>query len=76
MIDFSRNHLQEGHLSIMWKDTTFNYAYFLWFEDNTGAPLKPTVFPANASKALSQPGVLCGDFYRYVQRQLLQRNIA
>nr|CAD7263622.1 unnamed protein product [Timema shepardi] len=33
MVDFSRSHLQEGHMAIMWKDTTFNYAYFLWFED-------------------------------------------
>lgn len=35
MIEQSRMHLQEGHMSIMWKDTTFNYAYFLWFEDNS-----------------------------------------
>jgi len=33
MIDFSRAHLVDGHISLMWKDTTFNYAYFLWFED-------------------------------------------
>lgn len=35
MVDNSRTHLQEGHFSVMWKDTTFNYAYFLWFEDNS-----------------------------------------
>lgn len=35
MVEQSRNHLQEGHFSIMWKDCTFNYAYFLWFEDNS-----------------------------------------
>uniref|UniRef100_A0A1Y1JYQ2 Hermansky-Pudlak syndrome 1 protein homolog n=1 Tax=Photinus pyralis TaxID=7054 RepID=A0A1Y1JYQ2_PHOPY len=64
MIHFSRNHLQEGHLSLMWKDTTFNYAYFLWFEDTSGTALKPTIFPTNASKALPQPGILCGDFYQ------------
>ncbi|XP_065169466.1 BLOC-3 complex member HPS1 isoform X2 [Atheta coriaria] len=64
MINFSRAHLQEGHLSLMWKDTTFNYAYFLWFEDTSGAPLKPTVFPTHASKVLPQPGIICGDFYQ------------
>ena len=35
MVEQSRVHLQEGHMSIMWKDTTFNYAYFLWFEDSS-----------------------------------------
>lgn len=35
MVEQSRVHLEEGHMSIMWKDTTFNYAYFLWFEDNS-----------------------------------------
>lgn len=33
MVEFSRLHLQEGHLAIMWRDTAFNYAYYLWFED-------------------------------------------
>jgi len=33
MVEFSREHLQEGHLAMIWKDTTFNYSYFLWFED-------------------------------------------
>lgn len=64
MINFSRIHLQEGHLSIMWKDVTFNYTYFLWFEDVSGAPLKPVIFPRNATKALPLPGILCGDFYQ------------
>lgn len=49
---------------MMWKDTTFNYAYFLWFEDKAGAPLKPRVFPTNSTKALPQAGILCGDFYQ------------
>ncbi|XP_039282991.1 Hermansky-Pudlak syndrome 1 protein homolog [Nilaparvata lugens] len=34
MIEFSRRHLEDGHLAFMWKDTTFNYAYYLWFEDD------------------------------------------
>lgn len=35
MVEQTRTHLQEGHFSIMWKDCTFNYAYFLWFEDRS-----------------------------------------
>ncbi|KAJ8928402.1 hypothetical protein NQ314_019067 [Rhamnusium bicolor] len=61
MINFARIHLQEGSSSLMWKDTTFNYAYFLWFEDNSGAPLKPAVIP-NCNLPL--PGILCEDFYQ------------
>jgi len=35
MVTFSREHMQQGHFSLMWKDSAFNYAYFLWFEDST-----------------------------------------
>lgn len=35
MVKFAREHMQQGHFSLMWKDTAFNYAYFLWFEDMT-----------------------------------------
>ncbi|KAJ8985700.1 hypothetical protein NQ317_014349 [Molorchus minor] len=61
MINFAKTHLQEGTMSLMWKDTTFNYAYFLWFEDNSGAPLKPSVFP---NSTLPLPGILYEDFYQ------------
>ncbi|GJQ86235.1 hypothetical protein Trydic_g8935 [Trypoxylus dichotomus] len=64
MINFSRTHLEEGHLSLIWKDTTFSYAYFVWFEDTSGSPVKPTIFPTHASKPLPQPGILSGDFYQ------------
>ncbi|XP_970712.2 BLOC-3 complex member HPS1 isoform X2 [Tribolium castaneum] len=64
MIKFSRNHLQEGNLSLMWKDTVFNYSYFLWFEDSSGTPMKPLVYPTNSSKALPLPGLLGNDFYQ------------
>nr|CAI5850418.1 unnamed protein product [Callosobruchus analis] len=60
MVNFTREHLQEGNMSLMWKDSTFNYAYFLWFEDTSGAPLKPANFPTNISQS---PGILCADFY-------------
>ncbi|KAG8224327.1 hypothetical protein J437_LFUL004283 [Ladona fulva] len=63
MVDFSREHLVEGHIAIMWKDNTFNYAYFLWFEDNYGSPLKVKVFPSSTLKQFPIPGILCGDFY-------------
>ncbi|XP_073997896.1 Hermansky-Pudlak syndrome 1 protein isoform X2 [Rhodnius prolixus] len=63
MVEFSRTHLQEGHLAIMWKDTAFNYAYYLWFEDMTGSPLKPKISPSVAVKSLPIPGVFSADFY-------------
>ncbi|KAJ4431514.1 hypothetical protein ANN_20112 [Periplaneta americana] len=64
MVEFSRTHLEEGHTAIMWKDTTFSYAYFLWFEDSSAAPMKPKIFPTAALKTFPRPGILCGDFYQ------------
>lgn len=64
MINFARKNLHTaGTLSLMWKDTTLNYSYFLWFEDQSGAPLKPSNFPQNN---LPLPGILCENFYEYV----------
>ncbi|XP_075223124.1 Hermansky-Pudlak syndrome 1 protein isoform X4 [Lycorma delicatula] len=64
MVELSRNHIRDGHLAFMWKDTTFNYAYYLWFEDCSGTPLKPKINPANVVKTLPMPGILAGDFYK------------
>ncbi|XP_034952324.1 Hermansky-Pudlak syndrome 1 protein homolog [Chelonus insularis] len=64
MIDQSRMHLQEGHFSVMWKDTTFNYAYFLWFEDSSGSPLKCKAYYHHQMKNFPVPGVLCADYYK------------
>ncbi|XP_050449468.1 BLOC-3 complex member HPS1 [Cataglyphis hispanica] len=65
MVEQSRMHLQEGHLSVMWKDTTFNYSYFLWFEDNSGcSPPKCKVYLNYIMKNFPVPGILCGDYYR------------
>ncbi|XP_042877301.1 Hermansky-Pudlak syndrome 1 protein homolog [Penaeus japonicus] len=64
MVEFARSHLAKGHLSLMWKDTTFSYAYFLWFEDGSGNPLKPGELDETISETLPLPGVLCEDFYR------------
>lgn len=61
MINFARKNLQAGTMSLIWKDTTFNYAYFLWFEDLSGAPLRSVAFP---DKNLTQPGILNEDFYK------------
>ncbi|KAK6624388.1 hypothetical protein RUM44_011247 [Polyplax serrata] len=64
MVDYSRSQLQEGHLSMMWKDTTFNYAYFLWFEKPSGSPLKPKIYPTAVVKNFPPPGIFIEDFYR------------
>ncbi|XP_069187903.1 BLOC-3 complex member HPS1 isoform X2 [Procambarus clarkii] len=64
MVEFAHTHITKGHLSLMWKDTTFSYAYFLWFEDSGGNPLKPGELDDSINEALPLPGVLCEDFYR------------
>ncbi|XP_011506371.1 PREDICTED: Hermansky-Pudlak syndrome 1 protein homolog isoform X2 [Ceratosolen solmsi marchali] len=64
MVEQSRIHLQEGHMSIMWKDTTFNYAYFLWFEDSSGSPLKCKTYFNHMLRNFPVPGIFCGDYYR------------
>ncbi|XP_014486622.1 PREDICTED: Hermansky-Pudlak syndrome 1 protein homolog isoform X2 [Dinoponera quadriceps] len=65
MVEQSRIHLQEGHLSVMWKDTIFNYSYFLWFEDSSGwSPPKCKVYLNHVMKNFPVPGILCGDYYR------------
>lgn len=64
MVEFAHTHLQQGNLSFMWKDTTFNYAYFLWFEDVSGSALKPKVHPPSSGKTFPIPGILVTDFYK------------
>ncbi|XP_044757484.1 Hermansky-Pudlak syndrome 1 protein homolog [Coccinella septempunctata] len=67
LIDFALQHLQEGTMSLMWKDTIFSYAYFLWFEDSNGTPLKSTVPLTNPNKTLPVPGLLNNDFYQKIK---------
>ncbi|XP_053659123.1 BLOC-3 complex member HPS1 [Anopheles marshallii] len=69
MVAFSRNYLDKGYMSMIWKDVTFSYAYFLWFEDEHGATLKPneppnhgTVVPATKPSLIA--GILAGDYYQ------------
>ncbi|KAK7069731.1 hybrid polyketide synthetase [Halocaridina rubra] len=69
MVEFARAHLAKGHLSLMWKDTTFSYAYFLWFEDGSGNPLKPGELEEGISDNVPLPGILCEDFYRAFSKQ-------
>lgn len=63
MVKFAREHMQQGHFSLMWKDTAFNYAYFLWFEDMTGTPIRGKQL-AMPWENYPMPGILCGDFYK------------
>lgn len=39
MVEFSRQHLKDGHFIVLWKDNTFTYSYFLWFEDQSVSDL-------------------------------------
>ncbi|XP_058065061.1 BLOC-3 complex member HPS1 isoform X2 [Anopheles bellator] len=70
MVDFSRTYLDKGYMSMIWKDVTFSYAYFLWFEDEHGTALKPNEPPNHGATGLpaTKPsliaGILAGDYYQ------------
>lgn len=75
MVEFSRSYLRDGHTRIMWKDPTFHYSYFLWFEEknNPGTAMKHPDFRSvhmaavTGAKPKLEPGVLTGssdDFYQ------------
>ncbi|XP_050090314.1 Hermansky-Pudlak syndrome 1 protein homolog isoform X1 [Anopheles aquasalis] len=70
MVDFARTYLDKGYMSMIWKDVTFSYAYFLWFEDEHGTALKPNEPPNHhgapglpATKPSLMAGILAGDYY-------------
>ncbi|XP_065092961.1 BLOC-3 complex member HPS1 [Ochlerotatus camptorhynchus] len=67
MVELSRTYLHKGHMSMIWKDVTFSYGYFLWFEDANGTALKPKEFPdfsAISTKPQLIAGILSGDYYQ------------
>lgn len=75
MVEFTRSYLKKGQTTVMWKDRTFHYSYFLWFEDLSGGILKCTLdlqqhflstgFGAggNGQKTPAEPGALPMDYY-------------
>lgn len=73
MVELSRNYLKKGHSIVMWKDKVFNYSYFLWFEDQSGGPMKlvdlqqhmvASAFSSNSFKPQFEPGLLAADYYQ------------
>lgn len=67
MVELSRTYLHKGHMSMIWKDVTFSYGYFLWFEDANGTALKPKEFPdfsTTSTKPQLIAGILSGDYYQ------------
>ncbi|XP_050543318.1 uncharacterized protein LOC126906659 [Daktulosphaira vitifoliae] len=60
MVNFSRHHLQNGHFIVLWRDITFTYSYFLWFEDQSGTSLKPK---SDSATLELFPGILSDDYY-------------
>jgi len=64
MVNFAREHMQQGHFSLMWKDNAFNYAYFLWFEDPSSQPIRAKHVHGLPLETYPLPGILCGDFYK------------
>lgn len=69
MVEFAWSHLKEGYTNVMWKDTIFNYSYFLWFEDVSGTPLKPKNSPSSVVKSFPIPGIINEDFFHYLMKQ-------
>ncbi|KAH8405454.1 hypothetical protein KR215_000082 [Drosophila sulfurigaster] len=77
MVAFTRGYLKKGQTTVMWKDRTFHYSYFLWFEDLSGSNLKcpldlqqhflATGFGGNGNgngqKPTAEPGALPMDYY-------------
>lgn len=68
MVEFTRSYLQKGHTTVMWKDKTFHYSYFLWFEDQNSVAMRPIdlqshFFNHSAVKPQHAPGLLASDFY-------------
>ena len=68
MVNFARNYLKKGQTTVMWKDKTFHYSYFLWFEDQTSGSVKcvdvQQHFLNNSFKPQHEPGLLAVDYYQ------------
>lgn len=65
MIEASRNYLQNGQTTVIWKDFGFSYSYSLWFEDSNGQVLKPKdQAGVMAAKSNLVPGMLAHDYYQ------------
>ncbi|ALC41824.1 HPS1 [Drosophila busckii] len=75
MVELTRKYLKKGQTTVMWKDRTFHYSYFLWFEDLSGGIVKcaldlqqhfiSTGFGSgNGQKnGAAEPGALAMDYY-------------
>ncbi|EDV98218.1 Hermansky-Pudlak syndrome 1 protein homolog [Drosophila grimshawi] len=76
MVEFTRSYLKKGQTTVMWKDRTFHYSYFLWFEDLSGGILKCSLdlqqhflstgfgsASGNGQKSPAEPGALPMDYY-------------
>ncbi|EDS25969.1 HPS [Culex quinquefasciatus] len=77
MVELSRTYLHKGHTSMIWKDTTFSYGYFLWFEDVNGTALNPKELPdstTSSSKPSLIAGILAGDYYHRMIEQGFPRS--
>lgn len=64
MVNFSLRQAEEGALLIIWKDFTFCYTHFIWFENLNGSPLKPLLLPSNFTKTLLNSSLFQMDFYQ------------
>ncbi|XP_055535291.1 BLOC-3 complex member HPS1 [Wyeomyia smithii] len=79
MVELSRTYLHKGNMSMIWKDITYSYGYFLWFEDINGTALKPKEFPdfsTVSTKPQLIPGILAGDYYQRLIETCFPRTAA
>ncbi|XP_076257995.1 Hermansky-Pudlak syndrome 1 protein isoform X2 [Rhynchophorus ferrugineus] len=72
MMSFAHTHLRQGHTSIIWRDMTFSYGYFLWFENQGGSPIK---IPTNSTAIVFRtPGILDNDYFLKLKKTLLPKS--
>ncbi|XP_030375126.1 uncharacterized protein LOC115624541 [Scaptodrosophila lebanonensis] len=58
MVELTRRYMKQGQKTVMWKDKTFHFSYFLWFEDKSSKILKSTF---DLQKHFSSNGLGIGD---------------
>lgn len=63
MVEFGHRYVDGAtKFCCMWKEIDLQYLYNIWFEDSSGRPIKPVVYPD--LQDFPSKGILCGNFYR------------
>lgn len=63
MVEFGHRYVDGAtKFCCLWKEIDLQYLYSIWFEDSSGRPIKPVVYPD--LQDFPPKGILCGSFYR------------